>query len=215
MKLQEKSNTNLNEMIQKIKLEGIQEAEKRAEEIIKEAETKASKIIHKARSDAEAIVKHAENEIKRKEDASKVALEQAARNIILSVRASLTEIFTTLVKKECQTVLSGETLKTLIFKVVEGWQIEKNGDICLEVLLSETDRDTLHEVFLTRLNEEIRSGIELKVHKNIEKGFRVGVRGEHSYFDFTDEGIADALAAYLNPKFYNFIDSLRNGVQTQ
>ncbi|ODS31987.1 MAG: hypothetical protein SCARUB_02875 [Candidatus Scalindua rubra] len=55
MKSQENPKTNLNDLIQKIKSEGIQEAERKSEEIIKETELTASKILNKARQDAEAI----------------------------------------------------------------------------------------------------------------------------------------------------------------
>jgi hypothetical protein len=34
------------------------------------------------------------------------------------------------------------------------------------------------------------------------------MKDNHVYYDFTDEGIANVLAEYLNPKFYNFIESL-------
>ncbi|ODS31989.1 MAG: V-type proton ATPase subunit E [Candidatus Scalindua rubra] len=209
MKSEENSKTNLDDLIQKIKSEGIEEAERKSEEIIKETELTASKILNKARQDARAITEEAEEEIRKKESASKMALEQAARDIILSVRTSLTEIFDSLIKKEYKKVLSGKTLETVLVKIIEGWQKNKMGDSNLELLLSESDRNSLFEGFLSKLNEEIKTGIELKVHPNIEGGFRIGIKGSHAYYDFTDEGIADALAEYLNPRFYDFIDSLK------
>jgi V/A-type H+/Na+-transporting ATPase subunit E len=209
MKSEENANTNLNDLIQKIKSEGIEEAERKSEEIIKEAELMASEIVDKARLDAEAITKKTEEEIRKKESISEKALEQAARDIILSIRTSLTEIFDSLIKKEYRNVLSGKTLETVLIKLIEGWQKDETGELNIELLLSESDRNALLEGFLSRLNEEIKAGIELKVHPNIEGGFRIGVKGSHVYHDFTDEGIADVLAEYLNPRFYNFIDSLK------
>jgi len=82
------------------------------------------------------------------------------------------------------------------------------GDTDIELLVGESDRDVLFEGFLSKLNEEIKSGIELNTHPDIEGGFRVGMKDNHVYYDFTDEGIANVLAEYLNPKFYNFIESL-------
>jgi V/A-type H+/Na+-transporting ATPase subunit E len=209
MKSEENANTNLNDLIQKIKSEGIEEAERKSEEIIKEAELMASEIVDKARLDAEAITKKTEEEIRKKESISEKALEQAARDIILSIRTSLTEIFDSLIKKEYRNVLSGKTLEKVLIKLIEGWQKDETGELNIELLLSESDRNALLEGFLSRLNEEIKAGIELKAHPNIEGGFRIGVKGSHVYHDFTDEGIADVLAEYLNPRFYNFIDSLK------
>jgi len=213
MKTPESSNTNLNDLIQKIKSEGVEEAEKKSEEIIKEARLAASEILDKAGQDAEAITRKAEEEIRKKESIGKMALEQAARDIILSIRISLTEVFDSLIKREYQTVLSGKTLETVLIKLIEGWQKDEMGKLNIELLLSESDRNVLLEGFLSRLNEEVKMGIELKVHPNIEGGFRVGIKGGHVYHDFTDEGIADVLAEYLNPRFYNFIDSLKKSAK--
>ena len=213
MKTLESSNTNLNDLIQKIKSEGIEEAEKESEEIIKEARLTVSKILDNARQDAEAIIKKAEEEVRKREGIGKMALEQAARDIILSIRTSLTEIFDSLIKREYQTVLSGKTLETVLIKLIEGWQKDEMGELNIELLLSESDRNALLEVFLSKLNEEVKTGIELKAHPNIEGGFRVGVKGGHVYHDFTDEGIAEVLAEYLNTRFYNFIDSLKKNVK--
>src|SRR3989304_2134430 len=199
MKTLESSNTNLNDLIQKIKSEGIEEAEKESEEIIKEARLTVSKILDNARQDAEAIIKKAEEEVRKREGIGKMALEQAARDIILSIRTSLTEIFDSLIKREYQTVLSGKTLETVLIKLIEGWQKDEMGELNIELLLSESARNALLEGFLSKLNEEVKTGIELKAHPNIEKGFRVGVKGSHVYHDFTDEGIAEVLAEYLYP----------------
>ena len=208
MKSEEDSKTNLNDLIQKIKSEGIGEAERRSEEIINEARLAASEILNKAGLDAASITEEAEERIRKKESISKMALEQTVRDIIISIRISLTEIFDSLVKKEYQNVLSGKTLETVLIKLIEGWQKDDMGELNIELLVSESDRDSLFEGLLSKLNEEIKSGIELKIHPGIEGGFRIGMKDNHVYYDFTDEGIADVLAEYLNPRFYNFIDSL-------
>ena len=209
MKAPENSNTNLNDLIQKIKSEGIQEAEKKSEEIVKEARITAAKILNEAWHNANAITENAEEEVRRRERISKTALEQAARDIILRIRESLTEIFDSLMKRDFQDLLSGNTLETVLMKLIGGWQRDKSGDLNLELFLNESDRKTLLEGFLSKLQDEIRAGIELNVHPNIERGFRIGMKGSHVSYDFTDEGIAEVLSEYLNPRFYKFLDSLR------
>ena len=208
MKSKEPPKTNLDDLIRKIKSEGIEEAERKSDEIVKDARITASKILDKARQEAEAIIEEAEEGIRKREDSSKIALGQAARDIIINIRASLTEIFNSLIKKEYQQVLTGKTLETVLIKLIEGWQENGMGDTDIELLVGESDRDVLFEGFLSKLNEEIKSGIELNTHPDIEGGFRVGMKDNHVYYDFTDEGIANVLAEYLNPKFYNFIESL-------
>ncbi|MGR3175470.1 MAG: hypothetical protein ACUZ8N_12850 [Candidatus Scalindua sp.] len=71
MKSEENSKTNLNDLIQKIKSEGIEEAERKSEEIITAARLTASKILNKAGLDAEVITKEAEEEMGKKEGISR------------------------------------------------------------------------------------------------------------------------------------------------
>ncbi|MBW2010622.1 MAG: V-type ATP synthase subunit E, partial [Deltaproteobacteria bacterium] len=66
----------------------------------------------------------------------------------------------------------------------------------------------LFENFLARFQEELREGIELKFHPDIEAGFRIGFKEENLYYDFTDKAIADALAEYLSPKIRNLFGQL-------
>lgn len=213
MKIPEKSDINLHDIIQKIKSEGIQEAEKKSEEIIKEAKITASQILNQAWHKAAEISEKAEEEIKQKERMSKTALEQAARDIILSIRKSLTIVFDSLMKREFQNVLTGKTLEAVLIKMIEGWQRDKSGHVNLELFLCKSDRNMLLEGFLSRLQNEIKGGIELHIHPNVERGFRIGVKGSHVTYDFTDEGITDVLSEYLNPRLYAFIDSLKRGKQ--
>ena len=112
-------------------------------------------------------------------------------------------------KRDFQDLLSGNTLETVLMKLIGGWQRDKSGDLNLELFLNESDRKTLLEGFLSKLQDEIRAGIDLNVHPNIERGFRIGMKGSHVSYDFTDEGIAEVLSEYLNPRFYKFLDSLR------
>ncbi len=71
MKSEENSKTNLDDLIQKIKSEGIEEAERKSEEIIKAARLTASEILNKAGLDAEVITREAEEEIGKKEGISR------------------------------------------------------------------------------------------------------------------------------------------------
>jgi len=96
MKTPENSKTNLSDLIQKIKSEGIEKAERKSEEIIKEARLAASEILNKARHNAASITEEAEESIRKKESISKIALEQAARDIILSIRTSITNLNTSI-----------------------------------------------------------------------------------------------------------------------
>jgi len=191
-------NTDLGGLIERIKSDGIDEAKKRSEEIIKEAGAEAARIIDAARSEAGLMMEAADAEALKRETSGRKALELAARDAVIQVRGSITDMFGSIIKREYGGAVSGDNLAGLILKVIEGWQGSGKGDADLEVLLSDADRKVLFESFMSRLREDMKAGIELKVHPDIEKGFRIGEKEGHLHYDFSDEAVAELLSMNLN-----------------
>ena len=50
------------------------------------------------------------------------------------------------------------------------------------------------------MKEHIKGGIEFKPSSNINAGFSISFDKGKSFFDFTEEGLKEALCAYLNPE---------------
>ena len=64
----------------------------------------------------------------------------------------------------------------------------------------EKDLNALEKNLGTALKEQINSGLEIKVDKNLSNGFRIGTKDGSAYYDFSAESVADLFASYLNPK---------------
>ena len=79
----------LQELIDKIKKDGVASAEKEAQNIIAAAEAKAKDIEKAAQAKADDIIKTAKAETERMEKASEEAIMQASRNMLLSFKDSL------------------------------------------------------------------------------------------------------------------------------
>ena len=84
----------LQELIDKIKRDGVASAETAAQKIISDAEAKAATIVKEAEEKADGILKSAKAETERMEKASEDAITQAGRNLIISFRDG-TDIFFT------------------------------------------------------------------------------------------------------------------------
>ena len=56
------------------------------------------------------------------------------------------------------------------------------------------------------MSKEANAHLTFKGAKGIGGGFRIGERGKESYFDFSDEAIAEAFKRYLNPKLVEALD---------
>ena len=189
----------LQELIDKIKKDGVAAAEKKAADIISTAEANAEKIISDAKAQTEEIKKEAKLETERMEKASEEAIVQAGRNMLLTFKDSLINELDSLVQKETETAFSKDLMEKLVPETVKAWV--KNTDASeLSVLLSEKDLKTLESAFTSKLQAEIAQGLEIKADKSLSTGFRIGVKNGAAFYDYSAETLAEMFAAYLNPK---------------
>ena len=189
----------LQELIDKIKKDGVTAAEKEAAKIIADAGKKAEGIIKDAEAQAEQIKKDAKAETARMQKASDEAIVQAGRNMLLSFKDSLVQELDGLIQAETAKSLSKDVLKKLVPETVKLWA--KNADASeLSVLLSDKDLKALESSLTTALKSEIKKGLEIKPDKTLTAGFRIGVKNGAAFYDYSAESLAEMFAAYLNPK---------------
>ena len=143
----------LQELIDKIKKDGVASAENEAAKIVAEAEKNAEKIIADAQEKADEIVKNAKAETERMEKASEEAIIQAGRNMLLSFKESIISELDGLIKTETENAQTKEILAKLIPETVKAWS--KNADASeLSVLLSEKDLKSLESSLISELKGE-------------------------------------------------------------
>ncbi len=189
----------LQELIDKIKKDGVASAEKSAAAIIAEAEKKAASIVAGAEAQAAEIIKNGAAETTRMEKASIDAIRQAARNIILTFRDSIAAQLDSIISVQVSQAYSAEMLKTVIPETIKAWAAQTDADD-ISVLLPAKDAEALQDYFISVLKSELAKGLELKADKTLDAGFRIGSRDGAAYYDFSAESVAALFAAYLNPR---------------
>lgn len=201
----------LQELIDKIKKDGVAEAEKEAANIIEQAQKKSDSIIEEAQSKAADIIKNAKSETERMEKSSEEAIAQAGRNMLLSFKDSLIAELDLIIKAETEKAMSKDVLAKLIPQTVLNWSKDTNASE-LSVLLSEKDLKDLQDAFTTELKEQINKGLEIKPDKTIAAGFRIGVKNGAAFYDFSAESLSQMFAAYLNPKISAIMKDAAKGI---
>ena len=189
----------LQELIDKIKKDGVTAAETSASEKIAAAEKEAAKIIANAKEEADKIVKQAKDETARMEKASEDAIAQASRNLVLTFRKSVENELAAIVSAETEKAYDAKLLGTLIPETVKEWA-KKSDASDLSVILNEKDLHALESNLKSALKDKISEGLTLKADNSIGGGFRIGVKDGAAFYDYSAEAVADLFAAYLNPR---------------
>jgi V/A-type H+-transporting ATPase subunit E len=200
--------SQLNELIETIKRDGVQTAEKQAEQIIAAATERAEKITSDAEHRAQTIIAEANTQKEKIELSGNEALKQAARDMVLGVEAQLGSLFGVVVTSTVEQALNDEVLKRAIIAVVETWA--KEGETDIAILLSDGDRAQLESSLRGELSQRLAAGAEIRSSNAVKSGFRVEMRDGTVYYDFTAEAIAEALSAYVGPRLGKL---LRESVQ--
>jgi len=199
----------IKELIEKIKSEGVKPAEEEAARIIQEAEKKADEIRAQAHKDATQMIAKAKSESTRFEQSGKQALKQAGRNLILSLKSQITDLFDALLVDSVQQNLTEEVLQEAILTMLKSWDEKNLSD--LEVLLSPQDLEKIEDVLRKKLSAELKKGVEIKPLPEISAGFRITMKDGSVYYNFSDQGLAEILAEYLNPKLAVILNQAISG----
>jgi len=192
-------------IIDKIKMEGVAEAEKKAAEMIGLADEKAKTMIIIAKKERENILSQAKEEANSIRETGCSAVKQAHRDLLLSLREEIVKLFDKVVKKEVKEQFTPDVLKKAVGAIMESFSAGEKTD--LEIILPEEDKSALKQYFTSKLKNKMTEGVTIKTSRNIEKGFFVGQKGENSYYDFTDDAIAEAINSFLNPKIVEMLAS--------
>lgn len=189
----------LQELIDKIKKDGVASAEQEAKAIKENAQKEADSIIAQAKEKADSIVKEAQGETARLEKASIDAIKQASRNLLISFRDGITAELSAIIETETKTAYSKSLLEKLIPETVKIWASKAElSDI--SVLLPESELSELKSSLTSILKAEVEKGLEIKPDKTLNGGFRIGMKNGASFYDYSAESVAELFASYLNPK---------------
>lgn len=192
----------LENLIEKIRKEGIEEAQQNADQIIKEAKQKAASLVDQAKKESEKIVADGKTQVDQYKATAEIDLKQSARNFELLLKEKINSLFDNVFKRQVADELKPDFLKAMILKIVEHWAKESKA----EIVLNEKDKNQLEKVLFSGVKDDLKKTINIRVSSDIANGFRIGLKGDQVYYDFSDESIAEVLKSLINPKLKEILE---------
>ncbi len=189
----------LQELVDKIKKDGVDAASAEAEKIIKEANDKAKAIVADAQGQADTLIRNGKEEAEREKKAAEDSIKQAARNLLISFREGIEAQLSAVIRAETDKAIDASVLQAALPDMLKAWAEEK-GDGGLEVLLPADKLSGVQSFLLSELKGKVAGGIEISAGEGIEGGFRIAEKDGSAYYDFSAEAVADLFSSYLAPK---------------
>ncbi|MCU0858212.1 MAG: hypothetical protein MUC65_07405 [Pontiellaceae bacterium] len=194
----------LQPLLEQIRKEGVEKAQKEASDILAQAKEKAAQMVRDAETKAKELVAKAEADAEIYTQRSTATLEQAARDVLITVGQGIENIIADLVAGATEEALRIEVLEQMMIKMAQSCA-ERHGETRIELLISQDDQSDLVKFFADKYRAKMVHGLELHVDNEILKGFKVSFTDDHVYLDFTQEAIAEALTAFLRPKLAEIV----------
>jgi V/A-type H+/Na+-transporting ATPase subunit E len=199
----------LQELIDKIKKDGIESASADAAKIKSEADAEAGRIIAAAKKEAAEIVSRGKTDAERFEKAGVAALEQASRNLVLAFKGEIQALLDKLSAETVHSAYSSDVIKGILPDLIKNWAA-KNTD-SVTVLLSEGDLKKIEAALKSQLVSALKGGVEIKAGKNLVGGFHIVEKDGSAYYDFSAQAVAKLLSAYLNPRLAEILTNAAKG----
>ena len=186
----------LDSLIEKIRKEGIDDGQQKANDIINNAKKQAITILADAKKESEKVIEDGRKLADQFQQNAEADLKQAARNTELLLKEKITSLFDNVFKKQVSGELHPEFLGGLITAIIQAWA--KDGNT--EIIINEKDKTELEKFLFAGLKKDLKNTINIRVSTDISSGFRIGLKGEQVYYDFSEETIADVLKSLINPR---------------
>ena len=213
-----KVSSGVEELIERLREEGVAAGRAEAERIEQEAKDNAGKMIAEAKARAEQIVADAEAEVQRLKQGGEDALNIAMRDVVLKLKAKLTDTVGEQVRRLISAELAREDfLKQLILEVAgrarEAAGVDRGEKIKILlprelVGLEELRRHPLelHEGSLSHfiLNvaaDVLREGVTFGEAEDGKGGLRIYLEDREVQIDLTEDKVAEVLLEHLQPRF--------------
>ena len=193
--------TQLKELIDRIKTDGIRTAEQNADRIISQAKEQAAAILKDAEENARNLRQNALADAEKFEQSGQAALRQAGRDLILTLKSEIEKMFNAILRRQTSKALDSDTMKEAVIAAVKNLS-EAQG---LEIQIPEKELAAVESGLTKVLADQMAKGVEIVPFKELDAGFRISLKDGTAFYDFSDTEISAMLAKHLNPRLGQLI----------
>jgi V/A-type H+-transporting ATPase subunit E len=227
------ASSGVQQLIDKLRQEGIDAGQKEAEQILIDARRRAEAILGDAKQKADHMVKAAQQDAEKQIQSVRDALKLAFRDSLLALKENITVDFSLRLKRLVKEQMRDEVfLKQLILEIAGRSLPENTDNEPIEILLPEnlldmeklrhqpyqqpyqqqrsSQEDSLAHFVSTMATEHLREGVTIRSADSHDSGIRVRIVNQDIELNLTDEGISDLLLEYLTPRYRALLEGIVN-----
>ncbi|MBW6489712.1 MAG: hypothetical protein K0B15_00830 [Lentimicrobium sp.] len=191
----------LQELTRKIYSEGVEKAKEEASIILEKAHKEAEELTKNARKEAEEIVKNAQKNAEEMQRNAQSEIRMTSKQAVSALRQQISALITAKVADSPvkETINDKAFIGDLIRKALENF----NNNAAL--ILPRADEKALDQYFGARLNEVLKSGVDINFDEKIKGGFKIGPKDKSYVISFTDDDFLAFFHSFMRPRTINLL----------
>ena len=194
-------NDKLQELTDKIYLEGVEKGKNEAKEIVSKASEDAEKIIAKAKANAEKILADAEKQAKELEKNTKSELKLYTDQSLNALKSEITNIISEKVaSRAVNSALNDKHfMQSIISDIASKWI--SNGEVVIEA----KDAKSLEDYFMANAKELLNKGVTIKEVKGLKTDFTISPVNNVYKVAFGENEFIEYFKDFLRPKLVDML----------
>ena len=193
------SDKTLDQLIAQLKSEAIDTAEKEAQQIIDKAKTEAQQILNSAKEEREQILSESKKEADDIISKGESALKQSARDLNVSIKNDLLELFKAVLEKEIEKTFTSEMMISVVEKVVN--TVGKDVTLKLPADMEQNVVDAIQKQVQTS-----GSSISILRDRELFSGLSIFKNEEGWSYQITPQEVAELLNTFLSKKWIEILN---------
>ncbi|NNK73141.1 MAG: hypothetical protein HKO94_08105 [Flavobacteriaceae bacterium] len=193
------SDNTLDELIAKVKSEAIDSAEKESHRIIEEAKQNAQQLLRNVEAEKDQLLNDAQSEADAILNKGKIALQQAARDVHISVKNDLLKVFRSVLETEVAASFTPELYTSVVKKIIDTLGGNTN------ITLPDKMEDQLIDAIRTKVAQPGKN-IGISKDEQLFSGLSITKTDEGWSYDITAEEVSELISQNLNRKWVDILN---------
>jgi V/A-type H+-transporting ATPase subunit E len=213
-----KTSSGVNELISRIRDEGVQSGKQEAEKILQQARGEAARILAQAEAESRVLREKTQADMEAYRAAALESLKLSARDTVLQLKSKVASAFEVFVRRLVTSATRDEELIKAVVLVLAGHATDefiKDKEIQIlindAILSGQFDpklRERGKQTILALSSDMLREGIELIPSSEEQGGARVRLVKDKLEIDLSEKAIAQMLYQQILPRFRAILEGI-------
>lgn len=193
------------QLIDRIRKDAVDTAKGEAAQVQQQAREEAKRMVDAADARARSLVSDAESRAAAIVERGEKALEQASRDLLITVGQRLQTMIDSLLVIAAKDALRTEVVEEMLLRLCEGLAKSGLDEKGITLSVGPSDHARVAQFAVGRLREALGHGAVVHVDQQLTRGFRVEIGKDAARHDFTPEAIAATLSQFVRPQLGELI----------